>query len=399
MHSLAVTEKRGAFKAWTVLLAIFAYSLSLLGTFLVRSGVLTSVHAFASDPARGVFILIFLGVVVGGSLLLYSWRGMEIRSSVKFSLVSRESGLLLNNVILVVTAASILLGTLYPLIIDALGAGKISVGPPYFNSVFIPLTVPLALLVGIGAMARWKQDDGATLLAKLAVPLVASVVLGVAIPVLALPSFHWQAVLGLSLAFWVTFTTLFWFKERAGNGTLAAALRNTSRSQWGMILGHLGIAVFAVGVTLTSLYSSEEDVRLAPGESYSLGGYDFLFKGVQHLTGPNYDGDHGTVVVSRDGAEVTVLEPEKRIYRTSRMPMTEAGIDPGLFRDLFVALGEPLGDQGAWSLRIYHKPFVRWIWLAGLLMALGGVLAALDRRYYRLARKAEGVQGMASAAA
>jgi len=251
----------------------------------------------------------------------------------------------------------------------------------------------------VGALARWKQDDGAALFAKVRLPLVVSLVLGVTIPAVLLPAFHWGAALGLSLAFWVTFTTLLWFNQRAGNGTLSAALRSTSRAQWGMVLGHLGIAVFVVGVSLTSLYSTEKDVRLAPGESYSMGGYDFLFKGAKHLTGPNYDGDHGSVEVRQDGELIAVLEPEKRIYRSSGMPMTEAGIDAGLFRDLFVALGEPLGDQGAWSLRIYHKPFVRWIWLGSLIMALGGLLAALDRRYYRLARRAEVVQGAVTGAA
>jgi cytochrome c-type biogenesis protein CcmF len=273
------------------------------------------------------------------------------------------------------------------------------VGPPYFNSVFIPLTLPLVVLIGVGALARWKQDDGAALFAKLRVPMLLSLVLGVTLPAVLAPSFHWGAALGVSVAFWILFTTLLWFKERAGNGRLAVTLANTSRAQWGMVLGHLGVAVFVVGITLTSLYSSEKDVRLAPGESYHLGGYDFKFLGAKHLVGPNYDGDHGFVEVYQDGRLITLLEPEKRIYRVSQMPMTEAGIDAGLFRDLFVALGEPLGDQGAWSLRLYHKPFVRWIWLGALIMSLGGLLAALDRRYYRLARRAEAARGVSATAA
>ncbi len=399
IHSLAVTEKRGAFKAWTVLLAIFAFSLSLLGTFLVRSGVLTSVHAFASDPERGVFILIFLGVVIGGSLLLYSWRASQVRSTVSFALVSRETALLMNNVVLVVTAASVLLGTLYPLILDALGAGKISVGPPYFNSVFIPLTAPLAFLMGIGALLRWKEDDPMRLVRRLWLPLVISIVAGIGLPLLLAPQFTWGAALGLVLAIWIALTTGLWLLERAkGRRSLWQALTTTPRGGWGMVTAHLGVGVFIVGVTLTSIYSTEEDLRLEVNQSYNLGGYDFLFKGVTTVQGPNYSASRGLVEASRDGRLIAVLHPEKRNYR-SGMPMTEAGIDAGLTRDLFVALGEPLGNQGAWSLRIYHKPFVRWIWLGGLLMALGGLLAASDRRYFQLARKARLAGGGATARA
>ncbi len=384
IHSLAVTEKRGAFKAWTVLLAIFAFSLSLLGTFLVRSGVLSSVHAFATDPSRGVFILLFLTFVIGGSLLLYSWRASQIRSSIHFGMVSRETGLLLNNILLVVVAAVILLGTLYPLIMDALGVGKISVGPPYFNMFFVLLSVPLAALIGVGALARWKRDDGMALAKRLVLPLVISVAAGFAVIIFVPPFFSLGAVLGLVLAIWISLTTALWIKEQGG---VVGSIRNISRAGWGMVFGHLGIAVFIVGLAITSIYSQEKDLRIEQGQSYRLGGYDFMFKGAERAKGPNYIADRGEVVVSRDGTHLTTLYPEKRNYR-SGMPMTEAGIDAGLTRDLFVALGEPLGDGGAWSLRIYHKPFVRWIWLGGLLMSLGGLLAALDKRYFRLARRA-----------
>jgi cytochrome c-type biogenesis protein CcmF len=388
MHSLAVTEKRGAFKAWTVLLAIFAFSLSLLGTFLVRSGVLTSVHAFATDPGRGIFILLFLCVVIGGSLLLYSWRASQIRSSVKFSLVSREAGLLLNNVFLVVACASILLGTLYPLVLDALGAGKISVGPPYFNSVFIPLTIPLAIFVGIGALARWKEDSPQRLARKLVLTLAASLVVGIGLPLLMAPHFTWGAALGMVLATWVALTTGLWLVERAGGRrSLWQAMVTLPRGGWGMVFGHIGVAVFIVGITLTSIYSTEKDIRLDPGQTYEMGGYDFLFKGAKRVKGPNYIAHQGEVEVSREGSPLVSLKPEKRNYQ-SGMPMTEAGIDAGLTRDLFVALGEPLGNQGAWSLRIYHKPFIRWIWLGFILMSIGGILAASDRRYFQLSRKA-----------
>ena len=393
IHSLAVTEKRGAFKAWTVLLAIFTFSLSLLGTFLVRSGVLTSVHAFATDPGRGVFILMFLGVVIGGSLLLYSWRASQIRSSVKFALLSRETGLLLNNVFLVVAAASVLLGTLYPLVLDALGAGKISVGPPYFNSIFIPLTLPLTILIGVGALMRWKEDSAERLTKMLLIPLVASLVGGFALTVLLAPSFNWGAALGLVLAIWITLMTVVWLIDRAGGRrSFWQVLVTTPRGGWGMMLAHLGVAVFVVGITLTSIYSTEKDLRLEKGQSYSLGGYDFLFQGVSPFRGPNYTGDRGVVEISRDGKPLVTLFPEKRNYRTG-MPMTEAGIDAGITRDLFVALGEALGSEGAWSLRIYHKPFIRWIWLGFILMALGGLLAATDRRYFQLRRKAQAVAG------
>ena len=384
IHSLAVTEKRGAFKAWTVLLAIFAFSLSLLGTFLVRSGVLTSVHAFATDPERGIFILVFLVVVIGGSLLLYSWRASQIRSTVKFALFSRETGLLINNILLVVAAASILLGTLYPLILDALGVGKISVGPPYFNSVFVPLTIPLALLVGIGALMRWKQDSVSGILQKVRIQMVAAVVLGLLFP-LTMPFYSWSAALGMVLAFWVVLTVWVWIQQRAATKGWAHGLSHISRGSWGMISGHIGIAVFIVGITLVSIYSAEKDIRLAPGESHQLGGFDFRFDGARSLNGPNYSGSVGEVTISKNGTELTTLRAEKRNY-LSGMPMTEAGIDAGITRDLFVALGEPLGNEGAWSLRLYHKPYIRWIWLGGILMALGGLLGASDKRFFRTAR-------------
>jgi len=393
MHSLAVTEKRGAFKAWTVLLAIFTFSLSLLGTFLVRSGVLTSVHAFATDPARGVFILIFLSVVVGGSLMIYSWRASKIRSYVSFDTLSRETFLLLNNVILVVTASSVLLGTLYPLLVDALGIGKISVGPPYFNSVFIPLTIPLAVLIGIGAAARWKRDDVDRLWPLLRLPLLISVIAGIGYPFL-MDHFDWRAALGMVLAFWVLSTTIRSLLEQARGRNLL----RIAPAFWGMSLGHIGVAVFIVGITLTSIYSTEKDLRLEPGQSYELGGYTFTFNGVKVTRGANYEASRGDIDVKRQGKTIASMEPEKRTYLVQRMPMTEAAIDAGLTRDLFVALGEPLGSEGAWSVRIYHKPYVRWIWLGALIMALGGILAASDRRYRMLARRRKGLAGTAAEA-
>ncbi|MCG6872233.1 MAG: heme lyase CcmF/NrfE family subunit [Gammaproteobacteria bacterium] len=396
IHSLAATENRGIFKAWTVLLAVFAFSLSLLGTFLVRSGVLTSVHAFATDPTRGVFILVFLGVVVGGSLLLYAWRAPRIRSLGGFSLVSREGGLLFNNVLLSVATATVLLGTLYPLVIDALGLGKVSVGPPYFNSVFIPITAPLALVLGIGAMARWRKDS----LARLLTPLRWLALAAVAGAVALAASFYdlrWEAIAGIALGLWVTASTGFGIWRRvAGHGGLA----RVPLAFWGMSTAHLGVGVFAVGIALTSTFSAEEDVGLDPGTSHQMAGYTFRFDGVRDASGPNYTARAGTVTAFLGDRQVAVMHPQKRVYRVQRNPMTEAAIDAGLFRDLYVALGDPLNDKGSWSLRLYYKPFVRWIWLGALFMAFGGILSACDRRYRRVAsRVRQGAQTTAAAGA
>ena len=404
MHSLAVTEKRGAFKAWTVLLAIFSFSLSLLGTFLVRSGVLTSVHSFASDPERGLFILIFLVLVVGGSLLLYSLRAADVKSDVKFGYLSREFGLLTNNLLLVVIAAMVLLGTLAPLFVDflnmmipSLQIGKLSVGFPWFNFMFVIFAVPLVVMIGFGMTARWKGDTAARLLRYLSLPAVVAVAAGVAFPYLFMPSFKWQAALGMTLAFWVVLVTLKGVQERLSS---VRKLAGIPRGYWGMVLGHLGVAVFTVGVTLVSLYNVEKDIKLAPGESYELAGHVFTFHGVNDHEGPNYRASRGHVSVTLNGVEVADLWPEKRIYFAQTMPMTEAGIDAGLTRDLFVALGEPLGDSGAWALRIYHKPFLRWIWLGCIFMGVGGIFSASDRRYRLQSKQAARVtDGVATGAA
>ncbi len=389
IHSLAVTEKRGMFKSWTILLSVFAFSLSLLGTFLVRSGVLTSVHAFASDPTRGIFILVFLAIVVGGSLMLFAAKGPKIHSEGVFELVSRDALILLNNILLVATAATILLGTLYPLVIDALGLGKISVGPPYFNGVFIPLTGPLAFLAGFGVLARWRQDKVSRLVGLLWLPMACSVAAGIALAFMQ-ESFSWAALIGLTLAVWTAITAFTPIQNRLRNKTnKLSALADVPLSTWAMSVAHFGIAVFIVGITLTSTYTLEKDVRLAPGESLHLAGYDFLFNGVKDAEGANYDANQGSVTVTKEGKLISELKPQKRIYRASGMPMTEAGIDASITRDLFVALGEPLGDKGAWALRIYYKPFVRWIWMGGLFMAFGGFLAVNDKRYRKDAKLQE----------
>ena len=399
IHSLAATEKRGVFKAWTVLLAIFAFSLSLLGTFLVRSGVLTSVHAFANDPERGIFILIFLGVVVGGSLALYTWRAPQIRSAVKLNIWSREGGLLMNNILLVITASSILLGTLYPLAMDAFDAGKISVGPPYFNALFIPLTIPIALLMGVAALARWKSDSLDRLGKKLVVPFVVSVISGAVLPYLFLDDVKWGAVVAVMLATWITLLSFQGIADRiADKQNKLQALLNTPRGFYGMSIAHMGVAMFVIGITFTSLYSTEKDIRLMKGQSYSIGEYSFKFEGVQNAVGPNYRASEGWFMVSYQDKEITRLHSQKRLYNAGGMPMTEAGIDAGFWRDLYVSLGEDLDGKGAWSVRLYHKPFIRWIWLGSLIMAFGGLLAATDKRY-RKSLKVQQPQGAAAGVA
>ncbi len=383
IHSLAATEKRGMFKSWTILLSVFAFSLSLLGTFLVRSGVLTSVHAFASDPTRGIFILVFLAIVVGGSLLLFAIQAPKIQSQGHFEPVSRDAFLLVNNILLVATTATILLGTLYPLVIDALGLGKISVGPPYFNGVFIPLTAPLAVFAGIGVVSKWRQDNVKRLWQLLMVPLGSSLAIGLALAFLP-HHFTWAAFIGLTLASWTAIGAGFGVYDRLRNKTDKwQALKQQPLSIWAMTTAHLGIAVFIVGVTLVSTYSEEKNIRLAPNQSLHLAGYDFLFHGVKPTEGANYTANQGHFTVTENQQLVAELYPQKRIYNASGMPMTEAGIDASITRDLFVALGEPLDDDGAWALRIYYKPFVRWIWIGGLFMAFGGLLAVMDKRYRR----------------
>jgi len=399
IHSLAVTEKRGAFRSWTVLLAILAFSLSLLGTFLVRSGVLTSVHAFATDPARGVFILVLLVVVIGGSLLLYVWRAPRIGLGGGFEPVSRESMLLANNVMFAAAAGSVLLGTLYPLALDASGLGKISVGPPYFETVFVPLMAPALFLMGIGPLARWKKANLPDIAARLRWALAASLIAALAIP-FAMGRWSPLVAFGILLAAWVAASGVAQLYEKIGNAANGASawarLRNTPRATYGMLLAHLGVAVFVTGVTLVKGYDSERDVRMEAGDIVELGGYTFRLDGVRDVQGPNYVAARAQIQVNRNGRPVTSLYPEKRIYTVQNMPMTEAAIDPGFTRDLYVSLGDSVSAT-AWIVRVQHKPFIDWIWGGCLLMALGGALAASDRRY-RLAAKRQEPYAAAQAA-
>nr|WP_295784063.1 heme lyase CcmF/NrfE family subunit [Rhodoferax sp.] len=373
LHSLAVTEKRGSFKSWTVLLAIGAFSLSLLGTFLVRSGVLTSVHAFATDPRRGIFILVLLVLVVGSSLALFAWRAPKVALGGSFALVSRESLMLVGNVLLVVACASVLLGTLYPLIIDALHLGKISVGPPYFNAVFVPIMTPVLFLMAAVPLARWKTADIKDIALRMWIPGVVALVAGMLVPSLM---GGWTALsaLGVALSVWIAASGVIQVSRRLKAGMPPASF-------WGMHLGHFGIAVFVFGVTMVGSFQEEQDVRMEPGDTVLVGGHQFKMLGVQDVPGPNYSAARGSFEVSRNGGgSVHMLYPEKRNYFSSTMPMTEAAIDAGFTRDVYVSLGEPLEGK-AWAVRVYFKPFVDWIWGGCVFMALGGLLAMADRRY------------------
>ena len=390
IHSLAVTEKRGCFRIWTVLLAILTFSLSLLGTFLVRSGVLTSVHAFATDPERGLFILAFLIIVIGLSFLLFAWRAPTVGLGGNFSLISRESMLLVNNVLLVVAMGAVLLGTLYPLFLDALNAGKISVGPPYLDAVFGPLMLPCVFLMGVGPLASWKDADPKALARELAWCLVAAIVAGAAIPLLMGEFGHW-VFLGCTSAMFVFFAVIQTFRHQIRNqpGNVFARLMRQPRAFWGMQLAHIGVAVFIIGVALVKGYQSERDVRMYEGETVTVAGYTFTFNGVETVRGPNYTADRGDFTLSVNGRELQHLYPEKsKYYSSNSMPMTESAIRHSITGDVYVSLGTPTND-GGWVVRAYYKPYVTWIWWGCIIMAAAGLWAASDRRYRRRKQKNE----------
>jgi cytochrome c-type biogenesis protein CcmF len=388
IHSLAVTEKRGSFKNWTVLLAIVAFSLSLLGTFLVRSGVLTSVHAFATDPRRGLFILVFLAIVIGGSLTLYAFRAPKVGLGGRFALVSRESMLLVNNVLLLAAAATVFLGTLYPLFLDALNLGKISVGPPYFETVFVPLMIPVLLLMAVGPFVNWKSASLGRIAHRLRWIAVATLVVGLVAKLVLAPSI--LALLGLTLAAWILLATASHLIERlrhaAAGTSLWRRIASQPRSYWGMVVAHAGIGIFVVGVTMVKGLETSNDVNMRVGDTTMAGGYTFRFIDLQRVNGPNYTAMRGVFEVTHDGAKVATMAPEKRMFTVQQMPMTEAAIDRGFTRDLYISLGEA-AESGAWVVRVQHKPFVSWIWGGCLIIAFGGLLAASDRRYRLAARK------------
>ena len=382
MHSLAVTEKRGTFKAWTVLLAISAFSLSLLGTFLVRSGILVSVHAFASDPARGMFILGFLVFVIGGSLLLFAVKGASVRVRGNFDLVSRENALLGNNILLIAALVVVLVGTLLPLVHKQLGLGSVSIGAPFFDMLFFWLMIPFSFLLGIGPLIRWKRDNLSKLVKPMLVSGAFSLGLSALIVALLADRFSGTAFAGWVMAFWIIFMHGFELYERATHRhTFLKGLTKLPRSHWAMMCGHIGLAVTVIGIAMVQNYSIERDVRLAPGESYQLEEYDFLFTGVRDKDGPNYDGYIADFEITKEGKYINTLHAEKRFYTTAKSMMTEAAIDRGVTRDLYIAMGERLDDNKSWAVRIYYKPFVRWIWAGSLIMSIGGAIAISDRRY------------------
>ncbi|MDF0536021.1 heme lyase NrfEFG subunit NrfE [Shewanella yunxiaonensis] len=380
LHSLIVTEKRGAFRNWTVLLSIFAFSLSLLGTFIVRSGVLTSVHSFAADPSRGMFILLLLGLTIGGSLTLFAFRASEMSSPARFELLSKETMLLVCNVLLTVAAGTVLLGTLYPLLIDALHMGKISVGPPYFNAVFVPLAIALFAFMGIGPIIRWKKAKPGELKRQLLIPALVSLVFGVVMPFVIDGKFNAWVMFGLGMALWVLLSTLrvAYNIVKPNDGELSLA--RMGRSQLGMIIAHIGIAVSVVGATMVSNYAQEKSVRMGPGVSQELAGYTFHYLETKDVVGPNYTAKQGQVRVTKDGKEVAFLKPDRRIYNVRTMDMTEAGIDWGFFRDLYITMGDPI-SKTEFAVRLNYKPFVRWLWFGGVFMMIGGLFAASDKRY------------------
>ena len=382
IHSLAATEKRNVFKNWTVLLSICAFSLSLLGTFLVRSGVITSVHAFASDPTRGVFILALLGIVIGGSLTLYAFRVSKFQTSNSFALVSRETFLLINSVLLSVTTAAVLLGTIYPLIVEALGMGKLSVGMPYFNAVFVPLMVPVALTVSLGMIARWRSDEMQRICGVLKIAFFASIFLGVLLIVMLAPETVFMTMAGVILALWVIISTLIGTFQRSQNSNQnwLKNILNLPMSYLGMSFAHIGFAFCIIGVCITTQYSTELHKRMGVGDKVELSGYEFELSSIAEVNGPNYIATEAVFEVSENEDYLTTLISQKRFYPVSGSSMTEAGIGGNLFRDLYVSLGEELED-GDWSIRLYFRPFVRWIWMGALFMAIGGFVAASDKRY------------------
>jgi cytochrome c-type biogenesis protein CcmF len=405
IHSLAVAEKRGSFKNWTVLLAILGYSLALLGTFLVRSGVITSVHSFASDPARGAFILMMMGVTVAAALTLYAWRAPRIGLGARFGMLSRETMLLANNVLLIVAMAAVMLGTLYPLILDAFGLGKISVGPPYFNAVYVPIMAVLMFFMGVGPLSRWKNDS----LPALAVRLRWAA--GVAVVSAALTAWGSGGIgfggfVGLLMAYWILYTVVAEIWDRVqpsaatalGGSTVWQRLGQLPRASVGMWVAHAGTAMFVFGVTMVSVYDIEKDVAMGVGESTTVRGYTFTYQGSRPVNGPNYEAIRGHLIVTRDGQQVSEMFPEKRVYRVQRMPMTEAAIDTRWHGDLYVQMGEPLA-QDKWLVRIWVKPFVTWIWIGCMFMGLGGIWAITDRRYrQRVTRSSTAPTGAAGAA-
>ena len=381
IHSLAVTEKRSTFKAWTVLLAILAFSLCLLGTFLVRSGILVSVHAFASDPTRGLYILVYLVFVIGGSLLLYAFQGAKIKSLDNYQRYSRETLLLLNNVMLMAFLSVVFLGTILPLIHKQIGLGSVSIGAPFFNQMFLILMVPFAFILGIGPLVKWRRDEISAIRMPVMISLVMMIALGFGLPYLVGDRITATSVMGVMMSAIIVILSLYEMHTRATHRhSFLTGMFKLSRSHWGMVLAHLGMAMTVFGIAMSHNFSIEKDVRMREGDSVQILDYNFTFKGLKITDGANYQGGTADIEITRNGKPEATLHAEKRFYNVSKMGMTEAAIDWGFTRDLYAALGEQL-DDGSWGLRLYYKPFIRWIWLGGLFMALGGLLCMLDKRY------------------
>ena len=381
IHSLAVTEKRSTFKAWTVLLAILAFSLCLLGTFLVRSGILVSVHAFASDPTRGLYILVYLVFVIGGSLLLYAFQGSKIKSLDNYQRYSRETLLLLNNVMLMAFLSVVFLGTILPLIHKQIGLGSVSIGAPFFNQMFLILMVPFAFILGIGPLVKWRRDQISAIRTPVMISLVMMIALGFGLPYLVGDRITATSVMGVMMSAIIVILSLYEMHTRVTHRhSFLTGMFKLSRSHWGMVLAHLGVAMTVFGIAMSHNFSIEKDVRMREGDSVQILDYNFTFKGLKITDGANYQGGTADIEITRNGKPEATLHAEKRFYNVSKMGMTEAAIDWGFTRDLYAALGEQL-DDGSWGLRLYYKPFIRWIWLGGLFMALGGLLCMLDKRY------------------
>ena len=381
VHSLAVSEKRGAFKSWTVMLSILAFAGSLLGTFITRSGLLTSIHAFASDPERGIFILGILVLSVGGGLLLYAVRSPLLKGGVGFELSSREMFLLTNNVLLVVAAASVLLGTLFPMIFQALTGKLISIGPPYFNAIFIPLMIPLIFFMAVGPLSMWKSTSVRSMITRLGRVAMISLVLGIGLPLVITLEFDFWSIAGVGFALWISLSMISDFGNKIRKkSNIVEGVRGLSLSYYGMQLAHIGVAVMVAGISLTSSYSIEKSVLLQSGESTDLGEFNFEIGAARSVSGKNFSGQEVSINVSKDDIFLTELLPQRRVYFASGTPSTEMAIDAGFLRDLFVTLGEQK-ENGAWSMTLYVKPFVRWIWLGALFMVFGGLVSAADKRY------------------
>ncbi|HGO5815504.1 TPA: heme lyase CcmF/NrfE family subunit [Mannheimia haemolytica] len=392
IHSLAVTEKRGTFKAWTVLLAILAFSLCLVGTFLVRSGILVSVHAFASDPTRGLYILAYLVLVVGGSLLLYAFKGSEIKSLDNYERYSRETMLLINNILLMAFLSVVFLGTLLPLIHKQIGLGTISIGAPFFDQMFLILMVPFSFVLGIGPLVKWRRDQVSAIRKPVIIAAILMALLGFGLPYLFRNTITVSVVLGTMMSVFIVLLSLYELHQRATHRhSFLSGIFKLSRSHWGMVLAHLGVAMTVFGIAFSQNFSIERDVRMNVGDKAEILDYQFEFKGIKITDGANYQGGTAELEITRNGKYEATLNAEKRFYTVSRMGMTEAAIDWGFSRDLYAALGEKLEDN-SWAVRLYYKPFIRWIWIGGLFMALGGLLCMLDKRYrLRIENKKEAI--------